>query len=162
MFHQTKNKDLKTKAEKRPSFKKRTHHGVVDQKNCLQLLLNRYFDGDVVSEKSFRWLKTPVQAKEDPAYQPIMDALIRYRGHQKIGKPGRRLRCDFVCESRKTFHFHALYHRAPLGFKMLDDFTKNRHAVIELINKAQKHFNEVIVRESLALPQYTFIPHESF
>ena len=101
VFYQTKNKDSKPKAKKRPSLKKRAHHGVVEQKNCLQLLLNRYFDGDVVSEKSFHWLKTSVQAKEDPAYQPIMDALFRYRGHQKIGKPGYKLRCDFVCESRK-------------------------------------------------------------
>ena len=65
---------------------------------------------------------------------------------------------DFAAESLSgVYDFQALYHRAPLGFKTLRDFTKNGHAVIELINKAQNRFNEVIVQESLTLPQYTFI-----
>ena len=33
--------------------------GIIEQKNALQLLLNKHFAGDVVCEKTFPWLKTP-------------------------------------------------------------------------------------------------------
>jgi len=36
--------------------------GVLEQKNALQLVLNRCFGGDIVSEKTFDWLVTPSQS----------------------------------------------------------------------------------------------------
>ncbi len=35
--------------------------GVIEQKNALQLLLNRLLYGDVICEKTFPWLKTPAE-----------------------------------------------------------------------------------------------------
>lgn len=73
--------------------------GVIEQKNALQLILNRLFDGDVVCEKTYPWLKTPTEIAEE--YQGIYDALATYRCNRNFLKKNITLRCDFVCESQK-------------------------------------------------------------
>lgn len=81
--------------------KKMSHRGVVEQKNFLQLHLNKYFEGDVVSEKTYDWLKTPDMNNYPNEYDQIINALQEYRGNINIGKSNYKLRCDFVCESQK-------------------------------------------------------------
>ena len=73
--------------------------GVIEQKNALQLLLNKVFDGDVVCERTYPWMKTPEVITGD--YQPLYNALAAYRGNKGFAKKNVTLRCDFVCESRK-------------------------------------------------------------
>jgi very-short-patch-repair endonuclease len=73
---------------------------VIEQKNALQLLLNKYFDGDIVCEKTYSWLKTPDEIAG--SYIKIYDALHGLHGDTKFAKKNVTLRCDFVCESRKT------------------------------------------------------------
>ena len=46
---------------------------VIEQKNALQLILNRMFNGDIVCEKTYPWLKTP--EKIDGIYKNLYDAL---------------------------------------------------------------------------------------
>ena len=72
---------------------------VVDQKNALQLILNKMFDGNIVSEKTFSWMKTPVKVEDE--YKNLYDTLSEYRGNTGFAKPNISLRCDFVCESHK-------------------------------------------------------------
>ena len=73
--------------------------GVIEQKNALQLILNKLCDGDVVCEKTFKWMKTPNIVSGE--YQRLYDALSSYRGNKDFAKRNVTLRCDFVCESRK-------------------------------------------------------------
>lgn len=73
--------------------------GVIEQKNALQLLLNRICDGDIVCEKTFSWMKTPVEIKGE--YKKLYDSLVSYRGNKDFAKKSVTLRCDFVCESKK-------------------------------------------------------------
>ena len=73
--------------------------GVIEQKNALQLLLNKLFDGDVVCEKTFPWMKTP-QELSGP-YTQLYNALSAYRGNRTFAKKNVKLRCDFVCEGQK-------------------------------------------------------------
>ena len=73
--------------------------GVIEQKNALQLLLNRMFSGDIVCERTFPWLKTPDAI--DGEYIPLYKALAAYRGKTDFAKKNIPLRCDFVCESHK-------------------------------------------------------------
>ncbi len=73
--------------------------GVIEQKNALQLILNKMFDGDVVCEKTFPWMKTPQVL--DGYYKELYEALHLYRGDAKFAKKNVSLRCDFVCESQK-------------------------------------------------------------
>lgn len=75
-----------------------THKSVIEQKNALQLVLNKRFDGDIVSEKTFDWLVTPYN---DSEYNGLIDALHQYRGRTDFYKSKNKLRCDFVCESQK-------------------------------------------------------------
>jgi very-short-patch-repair endonuclease len=79
-----------------------SHHDVIEQKNALQLHLNRYFKGDIVSEKTYDWLKTPDVENQLHDYRKLIKALKTYRGHANIGKSNYKLRCDFVSESHKT------------------------------------------------------------
>ena len=72
---------------------------VIEQKNALQLILNRMFNGDIVCEKTYPWLKTP--EKIDGIYKNLYDALSSYRGDTSFAKKNVTLRCDFVCESQK-------------------------------------------------------------
>ena len=73
--------------------------GVIEQKNALQLLLNKLFAGDVVCEKTFDWMKTP-HLISGP-YQAVYNTLHQYRGDTAFAKKNVSLRCDFVIESRK-------------------------------------------------------------
>lgn len=72
--------------------------GVIEQKNAFQLALNRYFNGDIVSEKTFDWMTTPTNVNE---YPYLVSALRKYRGMSGFNRAGYKLRCDFVCESKK-------------------------------------------------------------
>lgn len=72
---------------------------VIEQKNALQLILNRMFDGDIVCEKTYEWLKTPNDITGP--YKKLYDALSAYRGDTTFAKKNVTLRCDFVCEGQK-------------------------------------------------------------
>ena len=71
----------------------------IEQKNALQLILNKMFDGDIVCEKTYPWLKTPEKIEGD--YVPLYNALSGYRGDTGFAKKNVVLRCDFVCEGQK-------------------------------------------------------------
>lgn len=73
--------------------------GVTEQKNAMQRLLNKIFDGDVVCEKKFSWMKTP--DAPDGIYKAVTDALSAYRGNRDFARKGKSLLCDFVIESQK-------------------------------------------------------------
>lgn len=73
--------------------------GVTEQKNALQLILNKLCDGDIVCEKTYPWMKTPSEIKAD--YQSLYNGLVSYRGNKGFAKKNYQLRCDFVCESMK-------------------------------------------------------------
>lgn len=72
---------------------------VIEQKNSLQLLLNKIFSGDIVCEKTFSWMKTPDKIEAD--YENLYKALYEYCGDKDFWKKNVKLRCDFVCESEK-------------------------------------------------------------
>lgn len=57
---------------------------VIEQKNALQLILNRIFDGDIVCEKTYSWLKTPDQIKG--IYKNLYDAISSYHGDTTFAK----------------------------------------------------------------------------
>ena len=73
--------------------------GVIEQKNALQLILNKLYDGDIVCEKTFSWMKTPEVL--EGCYKDLYEALHMYRGDSEFAKKNVSLRCDFVCESQK-------------------------------------------------------------
>lgn len=73
--------------------------GVTEQKNALQLILNKLCEGDIVCEKTYPWMKTPSEISGE--YQPLYDSISAYRGNKEFAKKNVALRCDFVCESRK-------------------------------------------------------------
>lgn len=92
---------MSKKSQKTPHNKKVSipSKGVIEQKNALQLLLNRLLDGDVVCEKTFQWMKTPAEPTDE--YLQLFTALSSYRGNTSFAKSNISLRCDFVCESQK-------------------------------------------------------------
>lgn len=73
--------------------------GVIEQKNALQLILNKLCDGDIVCEKTFPWMKTPSVLSDE--YKKLIDALSAYRGNTGFPRKNVTLRCDFVCEHKK-------------------------------------------------------------
>lgn len=73
---------------------------VIEQKNALQLLLNHIFDGDVVCEKTFEWLRTPENITG--VYSDIYKALHDLNGNKSFAKKNVTLRCDFVSDSNRT------------------------------------------------------------
>ena len=73
--------------------------GVIEQKNALQLHLNKICGGDIVCEKTYFWMKTPTEISDE--YKKLYDALSSYRGNADFAKKNVTLRCDFVCESKK-------------------------------------------------------------
>lgn len=76
-----------------------TSKGIREQKNALQIRLNRLFDGDVVCEKPFQWLKTP--DKIVGHFSNVYDALFKYRGDTSFARKNVALCCDFVIESKR-------------------------------------------------------------
>ena len=73
--------------------------GVIQQKNALQLILNKLCNGDLVCEKTFSWMKTPSDIVGE--YRGLYNALSAYRGNKDFAKKNITLRCDFVCEGKK-------------------------------------------------------------
>lgn len=73
---------------------------VTEDKNSLQLLLNKIYKGDIVCEKTFPWLKSPKEI--EGIYKGLYKALSGYRGDKSFAKKNITLRCDFVCESEKV------------------------------------------------------------
>lgn len=73
--------------------------GVIEQKNALQLILNKMFDGDIVCEKTFSWMRTPDKIEDE--YETLYKRLTEYRGDTAFAKKNVTLRCDFVIESKK-------------------------------------------------------------
>lgn len=95
---------------------------VIEQKNALQLLLNKIYKGDIVCEKTFSWLKSPKETKE--SYIDLYDELANYRGDSTFAKRNVALRCDFVCEREKIIieyderqHFSEARRRALLSYR---------------------------------------------
>lgn len=76
-----------------------SNKNVIEQKNALQLILNKLFDGDIVCEKTFPWMKTPDNIQG--VYKKLYNNLSKYRGNTDFAKKNVTLRCDFVCESQK-------------------------------------------------------------
>ena len=72
---------------------------VIEQKNALQLILNKMFKGDIVCEKTYSWLKTPTEISG--TYKQLYNALFAYRGDTTFARKNTTLRCDFVCEGQK-------------------------------------------------------------
>jgi len=72
---------------------------VIEQKNALQLILNKMFEGDIVCEKTYSWLKTPTEISGP--YKQLYNALFAYRGDTTFARKNTTLRCDFVCEGQK-------------------------------------------------------------
>ena len=96
--------------------------GVIEQKNALQLILNKICDGDIVCEKTFPWMKTPDE--NSGVYKSLYDNLSAYRGNQNFAKKNVSLRCDFVCEKRKLIieyderqHFSEARRRSLLSYQ---------------------------------------------
>lgn len=96
---QTDKASIKDVCEKTKERIKISSKGVIEQKNALQLILNRYFDCDMVCEKTYPWLKTP--DKIDGEYKSVYHALHQLRGDTGFAKGNVVLRCDFACESQK-------------------------------------------------------------
>lgn len=95
---------------------------VIEQKNALQLLLNKICEGDIVCEKIYPWMKTPEHISGE--YVKICNELKYYRGNKDFFKKNVTLRCDFVCESRKLIieyderqHFSEARRRSLLSYK---------------------------------------------
>lgn len=102
---------------------------VTQQKNELQRLLNKIYNGDIVNEMTFPWMKAPLEM--DDLYNRVFQELYQYRhSDPKFARLNYELRCDFVCESQKTIieyderqHFSAaraislnVYREIPLNF----------------------------------------------
>lgn len=90
---------IKTKTKKKTLKISIPSKRVIEQKNALQLLLNRMFGGDIVCEKTYPWLKTPEHI--EGVYRKVYEALFSYRGDRSFAKKNVVLRCDFVCEGKK-------------------------------------------------------------
>lgn len=76
------------------------HKEVLEQKNYLQRMFNKIFDCDIVSEMTFPWMKAPLEM--DDLYNRLFQALRQYRNADpKFARLNYKLRCDFVCESKK-------------------------------------------------------------
>lgn len=91
---------LKVEDEKPEGRIKISSKDVIEQKNALQLILNRYFNCDIVCEKTYPWLKTP--DKIEGEYKLIYDSLKQLQEDGNFAKRNVVLRCDFVCESQKV------------------------------------------------------------
>lgn len=95
----SKSKFIPKKSSTKEKFKI-SGKNVLEQKNALQLLLNKLFDGDLVREKSFEWMRTPSNPKK--TYPELYNALKNYRGDEKFARKNYKISgCDFVSESNK-------------------------------------------------------------
>ena len=125
------NKNDKSVETKKLNYEKITISSkkVIEQKNALQLLLNKMFDGDMVCEKTFPWLKTPV----DPfsKYEKLCSSLSSYRGDIAFAKENITLRCDFVCES----------HKLIIEYDERQHFSKARQIALESYTEIPANFD---------------------
>ena len=91
-----------TKAQ--PSIKKSRNTvkglNVVDQKNALQVLLQKHV-GVIHAEKRFPWMKTPDPKNLPPEYKPIAKALAKYRNQSGFLRAPYQLLCDLVIEDKR-------------------------------------------------------------
>lgn len=125
---------------------------VIDQKCSLQLLLNKIFIGDIVCEKTFPWMRTP--SVMDEQYNRVFNALYQYRkSDPKFARKDYELRCDFVCESKKTIieyderqHFSAA---RAIALKSYDDIPLDydRNLWIRACNEVDAHDNAPAYRD---------------
>ena len=90
----------------------------VEQKNYLQLRLNKLCDYDIVCGKSYNWIETLKQNENDRTYKYICDSLKKNYNRKKfknntklvymdsfenyIKKCRKNIQFDFVCESMKS------------------------------------------------------------
>lgn len=103
---------------------------VTGQKNQLQLLLNKIFNGDIVCEKTFDWLKTPNVLTDE--YIEIVNNLTNYRNDTNFIKKNRTLRCDFVCENEKII----------IEYDERQHFTEARKLTLEAYNKTLVYYDK--------------------
>ena len=104
---------------------------VLEQKNALQLILNDIFNGDIVIEKSFEWMRTPKDPEK--TYPELFNAIKDYRGYDKFARSNYLLQCDFVSESNKVIieyderqHFTQARRESLLGYPDIElNFDKN-------------------------------------
>lgn len=82
-----------------PKNKKRSLN-VVDQKNALQVLLQKYA-GIIQVEKRFPWMKTPDTNKLPAEYKVVAKALKKYRGQDGFLRANYQLLCDIVLDDKK-------------------------------------------------------------
>lgn len=95
--------------------------GVIEQKNALQKILNKLYDGDIVSEKTFDWMRTPSDLTEP--FKQVYDNLVSYRGDKNFAKRNISLRCDFVCESKKIiFEYDERQHFSQARYIALNSY----------------------------------------
>jgi len=73
---------------------------VVEQKNALQKILQRFF-GIIETEKKFEWLVTPNPVQLPSEYKKIVEGLIKYRNQKTFLKAIYSLACDVVIEQHK-------------------------------------------------------------
>ena len=125
---------------------------VIDQKCALQLLLNKFFDCDIVCEKTFPWMRTP--SEFDATYNRIFKALCQSRNSDpKFARKNYELRCDFVSESKKTIieyderqHFSAARAIALNAYKDIK-LNYNRDLWIRACNEVNAHDNAPAYRD---------------
>lgn len=95
--------------------------GVIEQKNALQKILNKLYDGDIVSEKTFEWMRTPSVIDGD--FKKVYDSLVNYRGDKNFAKKNMTLRCDFVCEGQKIiFEYDERQHFTQARYLALNSY----------------------------------------
>jgi len=125
---------------------------VIEQKNALQLILNRYFNCDIVCEKTYPWLKTP--NKIEGEYELIYDGLKQLQGDSSFAKRNVVLRCDFVCESQKVIiEYDERRHFSQARYVSLSAYPKD---IIlgydkELWMKACKIYRQKIVPQKIGM-----------
>lgn len=88
---------VKVTSKKTPPKKKLS---VVDQKNALQILLQKHY-GIIEIEKKFNWLKTPNQQQLPKEYIKISNHLFEFRKQGGFRRSNYKLPCDIVLEKYK-------------------------------------------------------------
>lgn len=95
--------------------------GVIEQKNALQKILNKLYDCDIVSEKTFEWMRTPSVIDGD--FKKVYDSLVNYREDKNFAKKNMTLRCDFVCEGQKIiFEYDERQHFTQARYLALNSY----------------------------------------
>lgn len=102
-----------------------TSKHVVEQKNAFQAVLNEFFEGDVICEKGYPWMKTP-GADKDKIYKKLINDIHNYRGDSKFAKENYKLKCDFVCDSKRViFEYDERQHFSMARKIALESYVDN-------------------------------------